>query len=85
MSVCAARLRWDEVRTHKMAEEMVAGLSSLGQLTSAAALAIQHLNDVDGAVSLLAQACHWRSALHQAYRWDWIFAQPGYDPPSLPA
>ncbi|KAK9859824.1 hypothetical protein WJX84_001803 [Apatococcus fuscideae] len=64
----AGRLRWDEGRTHKMAEEMVAGLSSLGQLASAAALAMQHLNDVDGAVSLLAQARHWRSALHVSYR-----------------
>lgn len=53
-----------------MAEEMVAGLSSLGQPAEAAAVALQHLNDVDGAVSLLAQARHWRSALHATYRFD---------------
>lgn len=53
---------------HKMAEEMVAGLASMGQPAEAAAVALQQLNDVDGAVSLLAQARHWRSALHTAYR-----------------
>ncbi|KAK9849951.1 hypothetical protein WJX84_009719 [Apatococcus fuscideae] len=64
----AGRLKWDEGRMHRMAEDMVAGLSSMGQSAEAAAVALQHLQDVDGAVSLLAQARQWRSALHTAYR-----------------
>ena len=68
MGPATGRLRWDEGQTHKMAEEMVAGLASMGQPAEAAAVALQHLNDVDAAVSLLAQARHWRGALHTAYR-----------------
>ena len=43
----------------RLAGELVEGLSSIGNLADAAALAVQYLADLDNGVSLLPQAREW--------------------------
>ena len=52
----------------RLAGELVEGLSSMGNLAGAAALAVQYLADLDNGVSLLTQAREWREALRVAYK-----------------
>jgi hypothetical protein len=52
----------------RLAAELVDGLSSLGNLAGAAAVAVHYLADLDNGVTLLTQAREWRQALQLAYK-----------------
>ena len=53
-----------------LAEGFVESLSSSSRLVEAAAIAAQHLADIDSAVALLAQAREWREALRTVALFD---------------
>ncbi|DBA88250.1 hypothetical protein WJX77_011440 [Trebouxia sp. C0004] len=64
----AGRLGWQEAQVKRLAAELVDGLSSLGNLAGAAAVAVHYLADLDNGVTLLTQAREWREALRLAYK-----------------
>lgn len=63
----AAKQGWEAPRRRALAEGLAEELAAQGRAADAAALTLEHLQDVDSAVLLLVGGREWREALRVAY------------------
>jgi hypothetical protein len=65
--VLSARLQHSPQQQQELASDLAEQLLASGAAADAAVLLLQHLGDVDGAVSALITAKEWREGLRVAY------------------